>query len=103
DEFHRQIGVGAFDNDLVDLDVSFPTDSSESRSFPGEAFLQTRVVREFRAENLESDPSSFSVGRGIDDAVAASAETTLEDVPVDPLRVSRRQWLHQNLSIMWKG
>jgi len=95
--------VGAFDNDLIDLYVSFPADSSESLSFPGEAFLQTRVVCEFRAKNLESDAFAFGVGRGIDDAVAASAETTFEEVPVDPLRISRRQWFHQNLPIMWKG
>jgi hypothetical protein len=95
--------VGAFDNDVVDLYVSFPADSSESRSFPGEAFFQTRVVCEFRAKNLQSDAFAFGIGGGIDDAVATSAETTLKDVPVNPLRISRRQWLHQNLPLNRKG
>jgi len=95
--------VCAFDNDVVDLYVSFPADSSESGSFPGEAFLQARVVRQFRAKNLQSDPSAIDVGRGIDDAVAASAETTFKDVPVDPFGISCRQWLHQDLPLNKKG
>ena len=40
DEFHCQIGVCAFDNDVVDLYVSFSADSSESGSFQA---LQSRI------------------------------------------------------------
>ena len=89
DEFHRQVGVGAFGDDLVDLDVAISANPGQSQAFPGQPLLQPGVVGQLGPEDFECYLPSAGIGGRVDHAVSAGTQPSLKGVLVDPFRISR--------------